>query len=146
MGARKRHGIFGTRVLDGSVHHVGTGNPTQGPWKSNNCSCNYLVFSSPLHYSLKNVLKLIFILCVWVFRLQVCLCQVYSEAKKRACDVLKLELQTAVNHHVGARNLSWSPTEEEQSVLLPNEPSLQPQNHNYLWVIPLYFKSLSRGD
>lgn len=49
-----------------------------------------------------------------------------SEVQSKLSDLLKLELQTVVSHHVGARQgaLNWGPL-EEQLVLLNAKPSLQ---------------------
>jgi hypothetical protein len=54
----------------------------------------------------------LFVLCVWVFCLHVCLCPTcmagVCEGQKRALDPLKLELQMLVNHYVGAGNQTTS--------------------------------------
>ena len=64
------------------------------------------LFVSGLHYltqCLQGYLWWLFnfILCIWVFCLHMCL---YMPGQKKVSDLLELELQMVVSHHVGARN------------------------------------------
>lgn len=52
----------------------------------------------------------LFLFCVWVFCLSVCLCNTYVHScrgQKRAMDLLERELWTVVNSHVGDGNPTW---------------------------------------
>ena len=46
----------------------------------------------------------------------------------KVSDLLELVVQPAVNSHVGTRNWSPGPLEEQQPVLLTAEPTLQSQD------------------
>jgi hypothetical protein len=53
---------------------------------------------------------LIFVLCVWMFWVHLCLCTIYipcaTRSQKREISSLELELQMVKNHHVGAWNVT----------------------------------------
>ena len=58
--------------------------------------------TSDLVTSLSLSLNFVFILCVQVYCLHVCICVPGArEGEKRALDPLELELYTVVGHHVG---------------------------------------------
>ena len=53
----------------------------------------------------------IFILCVCLLGLHVCMCTICisdaSGGQRKAADLLKLELRMIVSHHVGSGNQTW---------------------------------------
>lgn len=49
------------------------------------------------------LIKIYLILCIWYLPIyEPCVCLIQTDARKRALDLLELELQMVVSHHVGA--------------------------------------------